>query len=284
MSTRQTTPFNGGPLSLTNDGRLTLFFLGVGSAFSKRLFQTNLLIVKGDDHLLVDCGTRGPMALNRLGIPITSIRHFLITHSHADHIGGLEEAALLGRYVVKQRPRMVINEAYQHILWDMSLRGGVAYNEENSNDILGFTDFFEVIRPVHLDNYPRETLETQVGSIRLKMFRTKHIPNNSQSWASSFWSCGLIIDDRVLFTSDTRYDEDLLVSYDKLFGLEAVFHDCQFHQGGVHASLEELNQLPAGIKAKTYLTHYGDDWENHEKTVHEYGFPGLARQQTHYRF
>jgi hypothetical protein len=45
------------PISLTNDGQLTLTFLGCGSAFAKTLNQTNLLIVKGSDHLLIDMGT-----------------------------------------------------------------------------------------------------------------------------------------------------------------------------------------------------------------------------------
>jgi len=55
------------PLALTNGGELELTFIGSGSAFSKVFYQNNLLIVKGDSHLLVDCGTRAPEALARLG-------------------------------------------------------------------------------------------------------------------------------------------------------------------------------------------------------------------------
>ena len=129
-------------LKLTNDGNLELFFIGVGSAFTKRQFQTNLLIIKGKDHLLIDCGTKCPQALADMGVQVTEIENFLITHSHADHIGGLEEVALMGRYVTQKKPLMVINETYQYILWDMSLRGGCAYNEEEARDMLGFSDFF----------------------------------------------------------------------------------------------------------------------------------------------
>src|SRR5208337_895446 len=89
-------------LTLTNSGKLSLFFIGVGSAFTKRLFQTNLLIVKGDDHILVDCGTKCSQALFGLGVNLSDIGTFLITHSHADHIGGLEESALMGRYLTKK--------------------------------------------------------------------------------------------------------------------------------------------------------------------------------------
>ena len=57
---------------------LELFFIGVGSAFTKRQYQTNLLIVKGDDHLLIDCGTKCSQAFHELGVPIGEVKNFLI--------------------------------------------------------------------------------------------------------------------------------------------------------------------------------------------------------------
>ena len=275
---------NEKPLKLTNSGYLSLFFVGVGSAFTKRNYQTNLFIIKGEDHILVDCGTKCPQALYELGLSVTDIENLLITHSHADHIGGLEEVALVNRYFARRKPKMVINETYQHILWDMSLRGGCAFSEENKGAVLTFADFFDIIRPRWLPNYPRETLEVNIGEINIKMFRTKHIPDSSDSWETSFWSCGLIIDDRIMFTSDTRYDPELITGYDEIFNFELIFHDCQFFTGGVHASIEELKQLPEKIKSKMYLSHYGDNWENFENKVKEYGFKGLARQHIFYNF
>jgi hypothetical protein len=46
--------------ALSNGGALSLTFIGAGSAFTKKFYQTNLLVVKGNSHLLVDCGTRCP--------------------------------------------------------------------------------------------------------------------------------------------------------------------------------------------------------------------------------
>ena len=111
------TALKNNKLDLTNKGKLCLFFLGTGSAFTKRHNQTNLIVIKGKDHLLIDCGMKAPQALHDLGVSVTNIENILITHSHADHIGGLEEIALMGRYLAKKKPNLVLSETYQHILW-----------------------------------------------------------------------------------------------------------------------------------------------------------------------
>ncbi len=271
-------------LQLTNDGILELFFLGTGSAFSKRHNQNNLLVIKGQDHLLIDCGTKCPQALYSAGLPSFAVQNYLITHSHADHIGGLEEAALMGRYVTQKKPTIYITEEYQDILWQYSLMGGAAFNEKGFAEPLSFDDFFEVVRPKPLSGYPRDTYEIQIGSLNIKIMRTLHIPNIAKSWREAVWSTGALIDDRVLFTGDTLYDPDLIYDFDGMFGLEAIFHDCQFFTGGVHASWEELAQLSPNIKAKMYLTHYGDNWEEFEPQIMAQGFAGLAEQFVLYQF
>jgi mRNA degradation ribonuclease J1/J2 len=272
------------PVELTNDGRISIFFLGVGSAFSKRHYQTNVLVIKGKDHLLVDCGTKTPQALFELGMKVTDIRNYIITHSHADHIGGLEEVMLTYRYVERKKPSIVINDIYEHFLWDDSLRGGSGFNEEEAGKLLGFTDLWAINRSRWLKGYPRETFEANVGSINLKIFRTIHIPDSSQEWETAFWSSGIIIDDRIMFTSDTKFDRQLLDDYDSKFKFEIIFHDCQFFTGGVHASLDELSALPDALKKRMVLMHYGDNWEQFDAKVKQNGFIDLARQWHFYDF
>lgn len=272
-------------LSLTNDGQLSLFFLGVGTAFSKRQYQTNLLIIKGQDHLLIDCGTRTPQAFYELGLPVAQVKNYFLTHSHADHVGGLEEVMLVSRYGTQTKPHVWITETYENLLWNMSLRGGGAYNEEIHGRNLSFSDLWQVHRPRWQPGYPRETYEFEVGSIRLKAFRTMHVPGNSTSWEDSFWSTGLVIDDRILFSGDTKYDPELVQDYTRLFPIEQIFHDCQFFPpGGVHASIEELKDLPPETKGKMLLMHYGDDWEKNVDKIAHLGFGGLVRQWVYYDF
>ncbi len=273
-----------GSITLTNNNGLKLFFVGCGSAFSRTMNQNNLLILKGDDHLLVDCGTKSPQALHDLQIEPSQIKNFLITHTHADHIGGLEEVMMVNRYLTNSKPTVLITEEFEDILWGHSLRGGSAYSEVRDGQPLGFADFWDVIRPVKSAAIERETWEARVGSIDIKMPRTMHFPDNATSWQDSFWSCGVLIDERVLFTSDTRFDPDLLMEFDKRYNLEMIFHDCQFFTGGVHASLEELTTLPASLKSKMVLMHYGDNWQQYEELVAAAGFYSFAKQNHSYTF
>jgi len=271
-------------LALTNRGDLDLTFIGSGAAFSKKFFQNNLLIVKGDSHLLVDCGSRTPEALSLLGLSVAQITNYLITHTHADHIGGLEEAMLVGRFGLHRKSTMVITDKLRKILWTMSLRGGASFNEEHDGKYLEFDDFWDQIKPKALHGAIREMSEAKVGEIEVRLFRTKHIPDSAPDWESSFPSYGLIIDRRVLFTSDTRYDPEFISLLDAEYGFEAIFHDCQLFTGGVHASLDELAGLPLSIRAKTRLMHYGDTIEDYRSRIAELGFAGIAEQWKTYSF
>jgi ribonuclease BN (tRNA processing enzyme) len=277
-------PLNSGRLSLVNDGALALFFVGTGSAFTKTLNQNNLIVVKGDQHLVVDCGTKFTQGLYEIGVGTAELRNFLVTHTHADHIGGLEEVMMVGRYLTRRKPRIIINPAFQRILWDNSLSGGSAYSEIHDGRPLGFEDFWEPLRPSLMKDAPRETWACRLGDLDIKLPRTKHFPDNAKSWRDSFWSCGLILDERVLFTADTRFDPELVLEFDRRYRFEIIFHDCQFFNGGVHASLDELCTLPEEIRRKTVLMHYGDNWQQFEARALAAGFHSFARQSHYYLF
>jgi ribonuclease BN (tRNA processing enzyme) len=273
-----------GNLSLINDGQLSLFPIGSGSAFTKKLYQNNLLVIKGDTHLLIDCGTRTPEAFAKLGLPITEVKNFLITHSHADHIGGLEEVILMGRYVARQKPNIIITKEFQKLLWNESLKDGGAMNEVHDGKPLEFLDYWTVHRPRAIATLGREAWHINFGKLRLTLFRTKHFPDSAPGWQESAFSTGCVIDDRILFTGDTRFDPEIIELVCKQYPIDLILHDVQFFPGGVHAPFDDLKTLPEDIRAKTLLMHYPDTWQTHEQKVAAAGFAGFVEQQTFYDF
>lgn len=276
------TPLDG-PLSLTNDGSLDIVFLGTGTAFAKTLNQTNFLIIKGDTHVLVDFGMTGPAALRELGVGAENIQNVLPTHSHADHIGGLEFLSLVNRYnsIPSGKPKlsMVITEEYKSVLWDYSLRGGLEYNEVNvDGERLQFSDFYNTHMAQPVTSAKRSTFQVNVGDISLELFHTNHIPGNVGKVEDAFITYGVFVDNRVFLSGDTKFDTELVQTYADRS--EIMFHDASLIPNPVHASTAELLTLPEEIRSKMLLMHYQDHATDEDAT----GFMGLAKVGNIYRF
>ncbi len=273
-------------IRLKNKGALEFFFLGTGSAFSKKYFQTNLLIIKGDDHLLVDCGTLCPLAFSEYNSKLGYVDNLLVTHSHADHIGGIEEIALIAKYFSQKKVNVIITDEYKDVLWEESLKGGMSYGETPDGQYHNtetFESYFTQIKPSLLTEDPRPIYEVQLGSMNIKIFRTKHIPHKDNNWKEAFFSIGILVDERVLFTGDTRFDRELLdYMLEKYPNIETIFHDCQLFSGGVHAFYGDLKKLPSDIKEKMHLCHYGDAAEKYNPLKD--GFAGFTKAGQYYNF
>lgn len=271
-------------IEFTNKGQLSVFFLGTGSAFTKLNFQNNILIIKGEDHVLVDCGSLCPLAFADFDSNITDVRNIIITHSHADHIGGIEEVALANMYGTKRRPKMIITDEYKKLLWNNSLKGGLAVRgEEGLRQKMKFEDYFEQIKPEPIKHAPRPFYNVNIGSINLKLFRTKHLFTSKNTWKNSYYSLGILIDEKVLFSGDSKADPELINWLSSEYKLEAIFHDCSFTENAVHASYNELKKIiPAELKPITYICHYNDGCEN--KDISKDGFASLVRRGVYYDF
>ncbi len=238
---------------------MTLEFLGVGSFFAKQIHQTNLMI---NGNILIDCGMTAGRSLHETDRSFAQIDHIFITHTHADHIGGLEECAFFNKFVSNDRkPNLYLPEELVEILWAYSLRGGL---EDVQNGRVKLTDYFNVIQA---DRH------FEIEDVHFQIVPTFHVPNK--------FCCGLKINDRIYFSGDTQFAPDMVKDHGA--DAEIIYHDCQFFKGGIHASLEELSTLPDEIRRKTWLMHYSDDYAKHEQEVEQAGFH-LARQHKVYTF
>ncbi len=273
----------GSAVKLTNEGELALFFIGTGSAFSKINFQTNLIAIKGDQHLLIDCGTMCPFALETTyNTRLSEIRDVLFTHPHADHIGGAEELILKARYVNKEKVNIIITEEFKKKLWNESLRGGCQYSETGK---MTFEDYFRPYYPTRLIKKPFELFEYNHGSMNLKIFRTKHVVTRPNSFKDSQVSYGILFDEKVLFTGDTQYNPAQLEWFLETFpSIEVIIHDCDVmgYSEGVHASYKQLKQLPSEIRKKTMLVHYNSAAQ--KVSPAEDGFIGFVKPGIYYYF
>jgi len=282
--------WTGDTLSLTNDGTLEIFFVGCGSMFSKSMFQNNIIIIKGNTHIAVDLGNSFPTALWQVaGLKEGDIRCILPTHSHDDHAGGVGQIALFNKYIGRpfmKHPKLdcIITNYYQQILWDKTLSGSLEYNaryllEDGEERMLNFSDFFHVIRPRWKEHKRREIFEVDYNGIKLEIFRTNHIPEQSEGWSDAFVSYGLYIDDKIFYTSDTKFDSELIAMY--CDQAEYIFHDVQlFEPETVHAPLSVMKNIPSYVKEKTTLMHLSDDYV--EKDLN--GFAGWSQQGCRYIF
>jgi ribonuclease BN (tRNA processing enzyme) len=286
---------------------LTLTFLGVGSAFAKRNYQSNALVEawthgpvtqsSPDETLLIDFGSSGPRALHDLRgkpgfeylgsderIDYSSIDSIFITHQHGDHYGGLEELAIVnllaqtgGGSQEPTLPQLIAVGDLPQRLWKHSLSGAL---EAAVGRRAGLNDYFRV-RSLTEPTDPQFSL---VDRYDFRPFATNHVRiDEPLDWPSY----GLTISERqsgrtVFYSGDTRFDRERLEPM--MAHAKQVFHEVQLESGAatVHALLSELQTLPPDIRRKMILYHFGDNWDHADYASVASDFGGFATP--HHRY
>ncbi|MCP3922093.1 MAG: MBL fold metallo-hydrolase [Desulfobacterales bacterium] len=244
--------------------------IGCGNAFSKLLFNQSFLLEEDGRKLLIDCGSKVPMALYHHNIDVTEIDDIYISHLHADHIGGLEEMAF-GRYdwAMNPKPDKAINfknvEAPHLIceknmmedLWNKSLRGGL----ESMEGFIADIDTFFVTKPVSVDE-PFEWMGWEC-----KLIQQIHIVTGTKIMDTYGLFLSKSGHKSIFFTTDTQhYSHAQALVF--LEDADVIFHDCELTPfvTNVHANYIQLagfdeagtKRLPDHIKSKIKLIHYQD--------------------------
>ncbi len=258
-------------------------------------FFTPTIINTGKEVILFDTGNGDdgfagrPHAGNLVkqlavaGFKPEEIDIVVLSHGHSDHIGGLEYLTLKNRYFgqPKGKPRltMIIPDEYRTVLWDESLKGGLRYNELGKyENEMTFESYFDYVTPTLVEKNARIKHQINFKGIELEFFHTNHIPGQAVKTEDAFITYGLLIDGKVFFSGDTKFDKELVEEYkDKA---DYLFHDCSFFPNPVHADIDSLRTFPEDLRKRIVLMHYGDDYANHDYS----DFHGLAEPGVRYIF
>ncbi|MBI6545910.1 MAG: hypothetical protein HY692_03890 [Cyanobacteria bacterium NC_groundwater_1444_Ag_S-0.65um_54_12] len=243
----------------------TLTFLGCGSGIYSELGNNNVLLESAAAHtnLLIDCGFITAPELEQTEY-LAKIQNALVTHVHADHVGGFEYWGYLNRYVYHHRPNLYFHGDVFDELWHGTLRGGLqrSQNDEGNPEELSLSDYYEP--------HPLKTDETILiaGLPEIRLRQTLHVKKKP--------AISLFIGELIYYSSDT-------VELPPERGptgrpLEAVFQDCQLFEGpsNVHISIFRLaREIPPQLKKITYLMHYGRGYDRFNPE--EMGFAGFVK-------
>lgn len=233
-----------------------LILLGTGDAESMRYWNNNALVRTPTENILIDCGFTIKYALSEIDLTLREIDGVFITHIHGDHVHGLERLGFESRYLYQRRPKLYLEPDLYSLLWDQCLAGSMA---DTSNGPSFLEDFFEI-------HFIQDHHFTAAGC-HFRTFPTLHTLGKP--------SYGLIINEQLMFTSDTTPLPNLADFFSK--GL--IIHDvCLQAKNPVHATLQQLlAQYPLALRKRMLLIHYGDTIELYRALI-EREFQGVAHQ------
>lgn len=217
---------------------LGLRFLGVGGAQAPELGSACGVIERdGAPLLMIDCG---PEALTAyFGHYGEAPRAIYVTHTHMDHVGGLERLFYKVYFDPELRGRVRI---YSHAGLVPLLQSRVAdYPEVLAEGGANFWDAFQLLvcsRGFWCDG------------LYFDVFATRH--------HAPLTSFGLALAGSLVWTGDTRPVPEMLGIYAS--SGEIVAHDCALHGNPSHTGLDDIErEYPSELQQRMILYHYGSE-------------------------
>jgi glyoxylase-like metal-dependent hydrolase (beta-lactamase superfamily II) len=217
---------------------LALRFLGVGSADAPELGSAcGVLECAGEPLLMIDCG---PEALRAYLDHYRELpRAIYITHTHMDHVGGLERLFYRTWFDPSRRGDVRL---YAHAALVPLLQARVAdYPEVLAEGGVNFWDAFRLVAV---------SRGFWCEGLRFDVFPTRH-----HAPSTSF---GLALGGSFAWTGDTRPVPEMLAAYASRG--ELVAHDCALHGNPSHTGVDDLErEYPIELRGRLLLYHYASE-------------------------
>jgi phosphoribosyl 1,2-cyclic phosphodiesterase len=215
---------------------LALRFLGVGSAQAVELGSSGAVLERdGAPMLLIDCG---PETLTRYeSVYATMPRAIYITHTHMDHVGGLERLFYRAYFDPSLKGSIKI---YAQAALVTHLQNRVAdYPDVIAEGGANFWDAF-VLVPCSRGFWHDERW--------FDVFPTRH--------HAPMTSFGLALRGSFAWTGDTRPVPEMLAQYAP--SPAVIAHDCALHGNPSHTGVDDVErEYHDDIRKRLMLYHYG---------------------------
>lgn len=227
-----------------------LKFIGSGSAFNTKLGNTSAYYKKGNQMLLIDCGSNIFQRIkeNNLLEGIDEV-YTLITHSHSDHVGSLSDLILYSYYSHGEfckRKVHVISPFDNKVEELLTINGCIKNQHYTINNIGGSHDI-------------------KIGSMKTKF---KFIRNTHVEEIPSYGLILNIEDNNIYYSGDTS--KILSVDIDMIN--ENIWYDCVYvdtcksdYEGNVHLSLRKLTEIiEPKCRHKVWCMHLDEGFDREE--------------------
>ena len=224
---------------------MQLQFVGCGDAFgSGGRFNTCFHLVGRNINALIDCGATSLVSMNRLAINRNDIDTILITHFHADHIGGLPFFILEANYVTKRTQPLTVAgpPGLKARVPEVMECGFPGTKDLSLSFALNFKEL-QIGKP------------SEVGHVRVTPYHVVHDDRAGPCLGFRFEVEGKVI----AFSGDTEWTDRVIdIGHEAdLFICEAYTRDKPI---ATHMALSSLEQHLPQIKPKRLiLTHMSND-------------------------